>query len=142
MQDRVEYSGGFPPEPVEVDTFFTNRLLHQANDIANVSLGYDLKGFSARVSFRFQGNVISSIGVRPEANSYTNNIYAFDCVVKQTIPLKYGELEVFLNAINFTNVPQSRYSTHKKELGGPDVDVLTYERFTGRQFQLGLRFRY
>ena len=109
MQDRIRYErvpGSFIPQPVEIDTFYENRLLHQANDIANVSLGYDYKGFSARVSFRFQGNVISGIGTRPEENEYTNNIYAYDFVIKQNIPLKYGEFEVFLNAINFTNVPQ------------------------------------
>jgi TonB-dependent receptor len=144
MQDRIRYEqvpGSFIPQPVEVDTFYVNRLLHQANDIANVSVGYDLKGFSARVSFRFQGNVISRIGTRPEENQYTNNIYAYDFVIKQSIPLKFGEFEVFLNAINFTNVPKSRYSTFK-DIQGNDRNATTYERFSGRQFQLGLRFRY
>ena len=144
MQDRIRYEpvpGSFIPQPVEVDTFYENRLLHQADDIANVSLGYDYKGFSARVSFRFQGNVISQIGTRPEENSYTNNIYAYDFVIKQSIPLKFGEFEVFLNAINFTNVPNSRYSTFR-DIQGNDRDATTYERFSGRQFQLGLRFKY
>jgi len=144
MQDRIRYEqvpGSFVPQPVEVDTFYVNRLLHQANDIANVSLGYDWKGLSARVSFRFQGNVISGIGTRPETNQYTNDIYAFDFVVKQRIPLKYGEFEVFLNAINFTNVPHKRYSTFK-DTQGNDRDATTYERYSGRQFHLGLRFRY
>ena len=144
MQDRIKYErvpGSFIPQPVEIDTFYVNRLLQQANDIANVSLGYDYKGFSARVSFRFQGNVISGIGTRPEENAYTNNIYAYDFVIKQNIPLKFGEFEVFLNAINFTNVPQSRYSTFK-DTQGNDRNAITYERFSGRQFQLGIRFKY
>jgi hypothetical protein len=146
MQDRIRYErveGSFFPQPVEVDTFFVNRLLHQANDIANVSVGYDYKGLSARLSFRFQGNVISKIETRPEENEYTNNIYAYDFVIKQNIPLKVGEFEVFLNAINFTNVPKKRYSTFYRTTAKEiKVDNTTYERYSGRQFQLGLRFKY
>jgi len=100
-------------------------------------MGYDYKGFSARVSFRFQGNVISSIGTRPETNEYTNNIYKFDFVVKQKIPLKFADFEVFLNAINFTNTPYMRYRIYSN-LG----ETNTYTRYSGRQFQLGLRLRH
>ncbi|MBN1417023.1 MAG: TonB-dependent receptor, partial [Bacteroidales bacterium] len=140
MQDRIRYErvpGSFLPKPVEVDTFYINRLLHQANDIANVSIGYDWKGLSARLSFRFQGNVISKIGTRPEENEYTRDIYAYDFVIKQTIPIKFGEFEVFLNAINFTNVPSSRYTIYPNK-----GETTTYERYSGRQFQLGLRFKH
>ena len=118
-----------------------NRLLHQANDIANVSVGYDLKGLSARLSFRFQGNVISKIDTRPEENEYTNNIYAYDFVIKQNIPLKFGEFEVFANAINFTNVPRKRYCTFNTTTG-VEIDKSTYERYSGRRFQLGLRMKF
>ena len=144
MQDRITYEvdpATFQVTPVEIDTFYVNRLLHQADDIANVSLGYDWKGLSARLSFRFQGNVISAINVRPEENEYTNNIYAYDFIIKQTIPLEFGEFEVFLNAINFTNVPKTRYSTFKRT-DGTDREATTYERYSGQQFQLGLRFKY
>ena len=121
-------------ELVENDTVFTNRLLHQANDIANVSLGYDYKGFSARASFRFQGNVISSIAEKVENNTYTNDVYKFDFVMKQRIPVKTANLEVFFNAINFTNVPYSRYRIYPNKGA---TTILT--RYTGRQFQLGIR---
>ena len=140
MQHRVDRVSipTFPyVENVEVDTFYVNRLLHQPRDIANVSLGYDYKGFSARLSFRFQGNVIRAIGESPEANEYTNNVYKYDFVVKQKIPLKFADLEIFLNAINFTNVPQTRYRLYSN-LG----EANTYTRYSGRQFQLGIRLRH
>ncbi len=121
-------------ELVENDTVFSNRLLHQANDIANVSLGYDYKGFSARFSFRFQGNVISGIGGREEDNKYTNDVYKFDFVMKQRIPIKSAKLELFFNAINFTNVPYSRYSIYPNK-----GRTTTLTRYSGRQFQLGIR---
>ena len=119
---------------VENDTVFSNRLLHQANDIANVSLGYDYKGFSARASFRFQGNVISGIGGREEDNGYTNNVYKFDFVMKQRIPLKFAKLEVFFNAVNFTNVPYRRYSIYPNK-----GDNKHLNKIFGTEFQLGIR---
>ncbi len=121
-------------ELVENDTVYTNRLLHQANDIANVSLGYDYKGFSARFSFRFQGNVISNIGGRVEENGYTNNVYKFDFVAKQKIPIRFADLEVFFNAMNFTNVPYQRYSIYPNK---GETNTLT--RYSGARFQLGIR---
>jgi len=145
MQDRIDYEpvqGSLFPKPVERDTFYVNRLLHQANDIANVSLGYDIKGLSARLSFRFQGNVISSVATRPEENEYTRNIYAYDFVIKQNIPLKFGEFEVFANAINFTNVPNKRYRSFKRNITASITDNITYERYSGRKFQLGLRLKF
>jgi hypothetical protein len=138
VQNRV-FSVWIPKFPffklVENDTVFSNRLLHQANDIANVSLGYDYKGFSSRASFRFQGNVISGIGEREEDNKYTNNVYKFDFVMKQRIPLKFAKLEVFFNAVNFTNDPYRRYSVYPNK---GKTNTLT--RYSGRQFQLGIRF--
>ena len=145
MQDRIDYEsvpGSLFPKPVERDTFYVNRLLHQANDIANVSVGYDLKGLSARLSFRFQGNVISKIDTRPEENEYTTNIYAYDFVIKQNIPLKFGEFEVFASAINFTNVPKKLYSTFKRNNKASITDNITYERYSGSKFQLGLRLKF
>jgi hypothetical protein len=140
MQNHVER--GFLPYPpyvdlVELDTFYVNRLLQQANDIANFSVGYDYKGFSARLSFRFQGNVISKIETRVEENEYTNNVYKFDFVVKQKIPVEFAEFEVFFNAINFTNVPYKRYSIYPNK-----GETNRYTRYTGRQFQLGVRLKY
>lgn len=136
--------GGWLPEPVESDTFFNNRLLHQADDVANVSLGYDYKGFSARLSFRFQGAVVSSIASLPQLNEYTDDVYKFDFVAKQTIPFKFGDLEVFFNAINFTNVPYGRFIDYPVQVGGETViqRQTTYKRYTGRQFQLGIRFKH
>ena len=138
--------GGFIPVPTEADTSYENRLLDQADDIANVSVGYDYKGLSARLSFRYQGNVVSSIASLPQLNEYTDKEYKFDFVIKQTIPFKYGEMEVFFNAINFTNVPYGRFIDYPVKSGSTGTTVFkrqtTYKRFTGRQFQLGLRFRY
>jgi TonB-dependent receptor len=39
------------------DTSYTTRLLNQPNDILNLAVGYDLGGFSARLSMLFQDNI-------------------------------------------------------------------------------------
>ncbi|MEN8228215.1 MAG: TonB-dependent receptor [Bacteroidota bacterium] len=137
MQHRVEKV--FIPvmpfiEDVENDTFYVNRLLHQANDIGNISLGYDYKGFSTRVSFRFQGNVMSGISSRPEGNVYTNDVYKFDFVMKQHLPVRFADVEVFFNALNFTNVPYRQYHIYPNK-----GETNTFTRYSGRHFQLGIR---
>ena len=138
--------GGILPVATEADTFYVNRLLEQADDIANVSLGYDYKGLSARLSFRYQGNVLSSVASMPQLNEYMDKEYKFDFVVKQSLPLKYGKLELFFNAINFTNVPYGRFVDYPVKSGSTGQTVIkrqtTLKRYTGRQFQLGLRFRH
>jgi len=136
------------PVKVEHDTFFVNRLINQANDIGNVSVGYDYKGFSARMSFRYQGNVIRRIATNPQANEYTHNIYSFDFVVKQRIPFKLFDLEVFFNAINITGAPAEKryheynylrnyYYPNAKYNGKTD----TYLRYSGAQFNFGIRIK-
>jgi len=139
------------PRKVQRDTFFVGRLINQANDIANVSLGYDYGGFSARISFRFQGNVIRELDRSSQKNEYTHDIYSYDLVVKQRIPLEFADLEVFLNAINITNVPaEKRYrNIHYKgdywsaNNDGEKYDGKsdTYLRYRGPQFQLGIRLK-
>lgn len=128
--------GGWLPEMVESDTFYVNQLINQANDIGNASLGYDYKGFSARLSFRLQGNVVSSVRSLPQLNGYTATQYKFDFAVKQRIPFKFADMEVFFNAINFTNVPKEGYIDY------PNGRQTTSVRYYGRQFQLGLRLRH
>ena len=88
--------------------------------------------------------MVNSIASLPQLNEYTDKVYKFDFVIKQTIPFRYGEMEVFLNAINFTNVPYGRFIDYPVQSGGNTIikRQTTYKRFTGRQFQLGLRFRY
>ena len=61
-------------------------------------------------------------------------MYKFDFVMKQRIPLKTAKLELFFNAINFTNVPYSRYRIYPNK---GETTILT--SYSGRQFQLGIR---
>ena len=88
--------------------------------------------------------MVSTVRSLPQLNEYTDHEYKFDFVVKQKIPVKFGDFEVFLNMINFTNVPYGRYVDYPVQAGGQTVikRQTTYKRYSGRLFQLGLRFRY
>ncbi len=121
---------------VENDTVYTNRLIKQANDLGNISLGYDYKGFSVRFSFRFQGNVMSSVSSTYADVEFTKNTYTYDLAIKQQIPAKFARMEVYFNGKNLTNEPSGTYSTYPN-LGNRTTQL----RYSGPTFQLGFRVR-
>ena len=51
-----------PPITTTRDSTRTGRLLYQPNDVVNAYIGYEYKGFSARLSFLFRGNSVSYVG--------------------------------------------------------------------------------
>jgi TonB-dependent receptor len=83
-----------------IDTFYTNRLINQPDDIVNVSLGYDYKDFSARLSLLFQSNIFKKNDPQPELKGYTENYWRWDLVVNQKLPLQ--GLMIYLNFNNIT----------------------------------------
>ena len=115
---------------VRKDTSRAGRMLRQSNDIANVSLGYDYKGFSARVSMLYQGNTLSRIGNRIELDGFTEDYIRFDLSVKQKIG---SHIEVFLNANNLTNRPDRSYE--------PVNHYMTSGQYYGMTADIGLRYR-
>ncbi len=113
------------------DTSYTTRLLNQPNDILNLSLGYDYKGFSGRISMFYLDNVFKKpdfwLQNRVNSEKYTR----FDLSVKQTLPW-YG-VQVYFNLNNIT--------------GQKDIDINQKTSFPasedhyGMTADLGLRFR-
>jgi TonB-dependent receptor len=93
---------GFPRyQSVYVDTFYTDRLVSQPNDIVNGSLGYDFQGFSMRVSLQYQSNIFNRNNFWPELRSYKNKYLRWDLQVKQDLPW-YG-LEAFFDINNLNS---------------------------------------
>lgn len=102
----IEY---LPPTwlPSIKDTSRVNRLPGQANHIVNVTLGYEKKGFSARVTMNYQGNKLTSSGRDETRDKYSEEYLRWDAVVSQ----EFGKrLRVMINFINFTNEPELTYS--------------------------------
>lgn len=120
----------------EVDTFRTARLLQQGDHIINIALGADIKGFSGRISFNLQDDVISYVGNRPEEDQFIENYYTFDLSLKQKLPVK--GLSVYFNATNLFNASEDGF-----RIFGPDFSAHNnaYKFYNPRLFQLGLRYK-
>ena len=107
-------------------------MVHQADHIANVSVGYDYRGFSSRVSMQYQGATLRSIGSRPETDLYTDDYLRFDASIRQRF--FDGDFSVFANLHNITNrEDRSSQFTH---------DRPRRIEYYGAAFDIGMEFRF
>ena len=125
-----------------VDTIRTARLLHQADDILNIALGIDYKGFSGRISFNMQGNVINYINTqgRPETDQYTGNIYRWDFTLKQELPIE--GLSIAVNGINIFHNPIYIYQKFRRDVDLPITENLQSVLYSPTIFQANLRYSF
>ena len=93
-----DFSQGFPLTYINTDSFYVDRLIDQPNDIINLSLGYDYKGFSGRISMLYMGDVFISTNFWPELRQTTDAYKRYDLSMKQKLPVK--GLEMYLNVSN------------------------------------------
>ena len=103
-----------------IDTFRVSPMPDQANDIANVAVGYDKGPFSARLSMLFQGRTLSSIGERPELDGFTADLLRMELSVKFRLTKHLG---LFFNWNNMMDEPDesfqqiTRYPTAQEYYG-------------------------
>ena len=82
------------------ETYRTITMPDQTPHILNASLGYDIKGFSSRISFIYQGLRISSVA-NTGFDSYILDTYQLDASLKQ----KFGKrFSAYLNLNNLFNL--------------------------------------
>lgn len=81
-----------------VDTSFTDRLLYQPDNIINLSIGYDYKDFSIRVSMLYQDDIFTGPNFWPQLRSSTAAYRRWDIAVKQNLP--WFGIQVFGNINN------------------------------------------
>ena len=116
---------------VVTDTSYATRLLNQPNDILNVALGYDYRGFSMRVSMLYQDNIFKHPDYWMQQRVNSAKFTRWDVSVKQELP--WFNLQVYLNLLNVT--------------GENDVDVNqkngypASEQRYGMSADLGVRVR-
>lgn len=116
---------------VLLNEFRSGRAPRQANLISNISLGYERKGFSARISMVYQGDTSSEIGPVPALDSFTGGNTRFDLAVKQRIR---KNLSVYFNWNNLSNAPEISY------LGNSSRP--TSEAYYGYTADLGLQYKF
>jgi len=103
----------------------------QSPHIFNMSLGYDYKGFSARVSSAFQGTKASSYSLNKDFDRFDLEFWRWDASVKQKID-KYWS--VFLNINNINN--QQDISFTRTESYTNTIQTFGWTGTLGLQFKL------
>ncbi len=117
-----------------VDTTRTGRLINQPDDILNLTLGYDIGGFSARLSFLYQDNVLRKADpTYQELDSYTAPYYRWDFTAYQKLPWIEG-LQLYLNVNNITNRPDRQFVSVLEKLSAVE--------YYGRTADLGIRYTF
>ena len=122
------------------DTTFSGRLVQQANDVLNAAIGIDYKGFSGRLSFNMRGNVINYVGSRPEETSYTGNIYRWDFVVKQNLPV--DGLSLSLNGVNIFHNAVRSYQDYRMNPAAPITQNEVSVEYAPTIFQMNIRYTF
>ena len=97
---QITWVPSFQVVTVNLDSFYVDRLIDQPNDIFNYSLGYDYRGFSARVSMLYMSDVFKTTNFWPELRETTDSYRRYDLSMKQKLPVK--GLEIYLNISNLT----------------------------------------
>ena len=82
-----------------VDTFYTTRLMNQPNHILNLSLGYDYKGFSARLSMIYQDDIFKRPDFWMQNRVNSAHLTRWDLALKQELPWFGIQLYLFLTNI-------------------------------------------
>lgn len=112
-----------------VDTFYTDRLIDQPTDIANLAVGFDYKGFSIRVSMIYHADVFQAPGFIPAVRSIGAKYTRWDMSAKQELP--WYKIQVFFN-LNNINSEDDIYKNAK-------TDFLSSQQRYGLEAELGLR---
>ena len=98
IEQEIIFDPSFQVITSNVDSFYVDRLLDQPKDIINLSLGYDYKGFSGRLSMMYISDVFKTTNFWPELRESTDAYERYDLSLKQKLPIK--GLELFLNVSN------------------------------------------
>ncbi|MEN8157389.1 MAG: TonB-dependent receptor [Bacteroidota bacterium] len=114
-----------------VDTFYVDQLIDQPDDIINVQIGYDYKGFSTRLSMLYQSRIFKWPNFWHELNYHTASYLRWDLSVRQKLP--WAGLEVFCNVNNFTSAQD------RDLVSGANWDAKIQEY--GMTVDLGVRMR-
>jgi TonB-dependent receptor len=131
LRDDITNYTTRPPVTTTYDSTRSGRLIYQPNDLVNAYIGYEFKGFSARLSCMFQGNSVSYIGAFPEQDGYTRDYLRIDASVRQTLPFAGSELYLDLTNLNSRNNQSEQLSIHG----------FTSVKNYGMTGNLGVRFR-
>jgi len=130
-----------PPIPFPLPQY-TSRLIEskqklegQPEFFGNVALGYDLGGFSGRISVFFQGEYNRSYSAGRRSDPVVKDFSRWDLSLRQRVT---PNISVFFNLNNFTSVEEEVYSTNRVE----NWEVLRSSQQYGLTGDLGVRVEF
>ena len=129
---EIDFGPPLVAETINIDSFYVDRLIDQPDEIFNLSIGYDYKGFSGRLSVLSKADIFMQTNFWKELRQTTNNYTRWDLSVKQKLPI--NGLEIFLNMNNITEaVDKNKYHTSNS---------LALEQHYGKTIDLGLKYSF
>ncbi|MEN0003538.1 MAG: TonB-dependent receptor [Bacteroidota bacterium] len=130
----LEVIPGEPPFfiPTLVNSFRDGILPDQPAEVYNLNVGYEIGGFSARLSMISQGKTLQFVGSRSELDGFFEGFTRWDFAMNQRIN---KQIKVYFNLNNITNTPEV------VTLGQNNAFPLE-EEFFGWTMDLGVRFRF
>ncbi len=120
---------GRPPQ--FIDTTYVAPLLYQPDDILNITLGYDYKGFSLRISTLYADRIFTGPTQWEQLRTFTDAYTRWDISLKQDLPYFEG-LQVYSN---LTNISGARDVSSISAATGVPRRIENY----GSIIELGLR---
>ncbi|MFZ1290444.1 MAG: TonB-dependent receptor [Melioribacteraceae bacterium] len=132
QSDRRKPGGGPPRYFMDLaDTVRSSRLPDQPAHIANITLGYDYRGFSARLSFLYQTDKVAYIDLNKELDQFSGEYSRWDLTLQQTI---IENLQLFCNFTNLNERPDESFR-------GTTLSNPTYIEYYGLTVDFGVRFK-
>jgi len=129
-------STGFIPIPITGQEYRTTAgpMPDQPGNILNLVVGWDYSGFSARISYRYQGSVLQSKdGLFSLRDSYYDSFTLVDVMLKQRIN---DHVSCYANLTNINNHVDYYFFG---EQGPEKPELPTSRNFYGFRAQLGVR---
>jgi len=124
------------PVPPIFETIYTNEIVErtlpsQAPHILRTSLGYDLRGFSARISASYQSTKVRRYAANRDFFLYDRAFWRVDASVKQ----RFGDnWSVFLNLNNLSNQQDVTFRNNENFLG--TIETYGVTATMGLQYKL------
>jgi len=114
------------------DTTRTTRMPDQPSHILNATIGYDYRGFSARLSYLFQTDMLTFIDRDPAFDHFAGDYRRWDFTIRQKVG--FG-VQVFANFSNLNNRPDRNFR-------GERLVQPTYTEYYGFTMDLGVRYNF
>ncbi|MEM9885880.1 MAG: TonB-dependent receptor [Bacteroidota bacterium] len=118
--------------PTIQNSFREGILPDQPQQVYNLNIGYEIKGFSARLSMISQGETLQFVGSRSELDGYFSGFTRWDLAMNQRIN---NATKIYFNLNNITNTPEVITL-------GENVSFPVEEEFFGWTMDLGFRVRF